>query len=187
MCRNMWLTGVLISVEVFNVHADSMLVPITKYFQNPSQTFVPLGITVYGNPPAFYLTEFSIWNFDVQGQFWNPDLHLQLSLQVTICEVHQHSDPSPHLFAIHVDVITPVWYLREEKRLCQWWRGEKRTGNWSFQDTIVNFTLPKSIQCIWAKDKVYLKWIDSEIWQYYENILLWRAGFESLWKVCVLV
>lgn len=96
---------------------NQMWVPITQYSQNPSQRFVPLGITVYGNPPAFDLIEFSIWNFDVQGQFGNPDLHLQLSPQITICEVHQHSYSSSHLFAIHVDVITPVWYLREEKKI----------------------------------------------------------------------
>lgn len=101
---------------------------ITQYSQNQTQRFVPLGVTVYRNPPAFDLTEFGIWNFDVQRQFGNPDLHLQLGPQVTVREVQQHSDPSSHLLAIHVDVITPVWYLRAEKRMSVMEKWEKNSG-----------------------------------------------------------
>lgn len=165
---------------------------ITQYSQNPTQRFVPLGVTVYGNPPAFDLTEFGIWNFDVQRQFGNPDLHLQLGPQVTIREVQQHSDPSSHLLAIYIDVITPVWYLRSEKKGCQWWRSEKRTVDWSSQDTTLRYqnqynASERKTRHIWiglaVKSDVIGKYglHQESALTFCQKLVLWFKYFLELW------
>lgn len=148
-----------------------------------TQMFIPLSVTVYWDPPAFDLTEFCIWNFNMQGQFGDPDLHLQLGLQVTVGEVHKHSHPSPHLFAIHIDIVTPVWYLWTQRE-SRWQGGEERNENWSFWHTIENSILPKSIQFLSDREDLFemdRPDITAEIKWERENILAWR-GTLTLWQ-----
>ncbi len=154
----------------FTEHTDSVQIYWSlNILRIQQKRFVPLGVTVYRNPPAFDLTEFGIWNFDVQRQFGNPDLHLQLGPQVTVREVQQHSDPSSHLLAIHVDVITPVWYLRAEKRMSVMEKWEKNSGL-IFSGHISELHITKINTIHLNKYKVYLKWIGSEVLRYWKII-----------------
>ncbi len=176
----------------FTEHTDSVQIYWSlNILRIQQKRFVPLGVTVYRNPPAFDLTEFGIWNFDVQRQFGNPDLHLQLGPQVTVREVQQHSDPSCHLLAIHVDVITPVWYLRAEKRMSVMEKWEKNSGlifsGHIFSGHISELHITK-INTIHLNKRQGIFEMD---WQWsltiLENNLFWRVSLDSLSEVNVLV